>query len=487
MSGSQSLLRGAVAAFVVRSGGVAAQLLNLVLLTRLFGSVSVGAFAVCHTVCGFVANAGVAGTDVLVAREVAASTKSDSGRAIRGLGRIHFRLVLLALATSSLALALGAGVLFRVLNANYLSPFTATAVVVAVLMGVNLSIAGWLLGFREIAVQVAVRNAFVFLVSAVVVVISALIGVEDPVRVAVAGLAVGYVASVVLGAARLAHVIRDHRVGQAWGGTPRSLAVDSAPILGINLINFAIAWVDVLLLSAFTSAYVVGVYAVASRMAAMVTMILMSVNAVAPPIFAAQHARQDVRGMQSTAHESARYCLAGSLGLGLALVFWGSDALRVFTPEVAVAGFYPLVILVAGRVVGSGAGSVGYLLMMSERQRILSWIALGTVILGLVTGILTIPRYGAVGAAVTTAVMTTAYNVGGVAAARLTLGVWSVSDRLAQNFAAALAAIAVFVFLSSVTGRVPAGFVGLAVYGLGILNFARDARRFIARRDSNSG
>ena len=103
------------------------------------------------------------------------------------------------------------------------------------------------------------------------------------------------------------------------------------------------------------------------------------------------------------------------------------------------------------------------------------------------TGILTIPRYGAVGAAVTTAVMTTAYNVGGVAAARLTLGVWSVSDRLAQNFAAALAAIAVFVFLSSVTGRVPAGFVGLAVYGLGILNFARDARRFIARRDSNSG
>jgi O-antigen/teichoic acid export membrane protein len=249
----------------------------------------------------------------------------------------------------------------------------------------------------------------------------------------------------------------------------------------INVINFAMAWVDVLLLSSFTDASTVGVYAVASRCAALVTLVLMSVNAVVPPMFAERHAVGDTGGLAEVARASARLCLAGSIGLGLGLFFWGRGILGLFGEGIADRGFSVLAVLVLGRIVGSAAGSAGFLLMMSGRQQVLSVCAGITLVVGVSLGVLLIPRYGLIGAASATTAMTVTYNVLAVAMARNGLGFWSISDRLALNVALGIATIGVFFAARLLLPVTVAGAIALAPYAVAAFLLTRDAGASLRR------
>lgn len=478
----QGLILGrAIHAMSIRGLGIASQLLNLMVFTRLFGSAALGAFSVCQTLCGLLGTTLAAGTDVMGTRVVAANlVAGDSRPSLRPAAEANALVVAVVAAILLPAFALLRAPLFRLINATYLEPYALVVLGASVGVALNQIIAGWLLGAKEVTTQVAMKNALVFVVSALVVVVAATLSVRDGVVVAVTAVALAYWVTASVGGVRLASLRWSATAGGESRGTAR-LARSAAPILVINVINFAMAWVDVLLLSSFTDAGTVGVYTVASRCAALVTLVLMSVNAVVPPMFAERHAVGDTDGLAEVARASARLCLAGSVGLGLGLFFWGRGILGLFGEGIAARGFSVLAVLVLGRIVGSAAGSAGFLLMMSGRQRMLSVCAGITLALGVSLGVLLIPQYGLIGAAFATTAMTVTYNVLAVVMAWVGMGVWSLSDRLGSNAGLGIAAIGVFFAARLVLSATLAGAAALVPYAVGAFFLTRDAGASLRR------
>jgi O-antigen/teichoic acid export membrane protein len=200
------------------------------------------------------------------------------------------------------------------------------------------------------------------------------------------------------------------------------------PMLLSSAMFLVMSWTDTLLLGHFLEEDQVGIYRVAFRMAAVVTLVQAAVNSYAAPLFAERHASGDRAGLRAALRQTTLLNVAFSVpafGVLVAVPAWWMG----WFGEAFVAGATCLVWLAAGQVVNALCGPVMYLLNMTghERpaQRIVWVAALGN--LGL--NLWAIPRFGIEGAAVATAVSMALWNVAAALAVKRLLGL-SVGDAL---------------------------------------------------------
>ncbi|HCL46938.1 MAG TPA: hypothetical protein DHW55_06720 [Flavobacteriales bacterium] len=185
------------------------------------------------------------------------------------------------------------------------------------------------------------------------------------------------------------------------------------------------SWTDTLLLGHFLEEDQVGIYRVAFRMAAVVTLVQAAVNSYAAPLFAECHASGDRTGLKLALRQTTLLNVAFSVPAFVALVAvpawwlgWFGDAF--------VAGSMCLVWLAVGQVVNALCGPVMYLLNMTgherQAQRIVWIAAMGN----LVMNVWAIPRFGIEGAAAATAFSMGLWNVAAAVAVKRLLGlsVW---------------------------------------------------------------
>lgn len=208
-----------------------------------------------------------------------------------------------------------------------------------------------------------------------------------------------------------------------WGWRP--MLRTGWPMLLGSAMFLVMSWTDTLLLGHFLEEEHVGIYRVAFRMAALVTLVQAAVNSYAAPLFAERHAAGDRAGLKSALRQTTFLNMAFSVPAFVALVAvpawwmgWFGDAFAV--------GATCLVWLAVGQVVNALCGPVMYLLNMTghERpaQRIVWIAALGNLALN----VWAIPRFGIEGAAVATAFSMALWNVAAAVAVKRLLGlsVW---------------------------------------------------------------
>jgi len=145
--------------------------------------------------------------------------------------------------------------------------------------------------------------------------------------------------------------------------------------------------------------------------------ILIAVNSISAPKFAALHAQNDGQALGRLASNSARLtALLASPVLLVFLVFPGR-VLWVFGPEF-VAGATVLSILAAGQFVNAATESVGYLLIMTGHERLERTLAAGFFFVNIALNLALIPPLGMVGAATSTALSLGSRNLVAYAFAR---------------------------------------------------------------------
>ena len=208
------------------------------------------------------------------------------------------------------------------------------------------------------------------------------------------------------------------------------------PMLLGSAMFLVMSWTDTLLLGHFLEEDEVGIYRVAFRMAAVVTLVQAAVNSYAAPLFAERHASGDRTGLKLALRQTTLLNVAFSVPAFVALVAvpawwlgWFGDA---FVP-----GATCLVRLAVGQVVNALCGPVMYLLNMTgherQAQRIVWIAAMGN----LVMNVWAIPRFGIEGAAVATAFSMALWNVAAAVAVKRLLGlsVWDAveEDKTAQT------------------------------------------------------
>jgi len=168
-------------------------------------------------------------------------------------------------------------------------------------------------------------------------------------------------------------------IPQSFGG----LLTYSWPIFFNAILALSFNGLDSLILGLFTTPETVAFYNAAAKIAPLVMLPLMAVNAVVPPLFARFHQKGDLEGLGSIAQTTARWMYFLALPLALLLILLGPELLGFLGPEFRQARF-ALGVLALGQLVNVAAGSVGFILMMTGLQ----WTLL---IFNIVIGLGTIP------------------------------------------------------------------------------------------------
>jgi O-antigen/teichoic acid export membrane protein len=204
--------------------------------------------------------------------------------------------------------------------------------------------------------------------------------------------------------------------GREWLGASLALALLSSTAI-IN------TQTGVVLLGSLGTPEATGLYSVAQRGALLVAFPLAAVNAAIGPTAARLWAAHQPARLQHLVTASARGVLIGSLPIGLIFIVFGRQIITfLFGAEFAAADV-PLAILSVGQIVNAVTGSVAVLLVMTGYQHRATMAMAAGAVLNVLLGVILIPTYGEVGAAVAAATSLVVSNILMVVACRRRLGI----------------------------------------------------------------
>lgn len=202
---------------------------------------------------------------------------------------------------------------------------------------------------------------------------------------------------------------------------PSLLLASCLPMWGVMLLGQLIQWSSQLMLGAWGSTTDVALFSTAQRTAMLTSFVLVAVNSIAAPKFAAMHRQGDNTGLRRTALLSVRLMLVAAVPALAVMLLLPGWLMGLFGDEFRAAANI-LMILALGQFVNIATGSVGFLLSMSGHERLLQMNMLIGAILGVGLGLLLIPQHGLIGAAVATASAVAVQNLLGVFQVKRVLG-----------------------------------------------------------------
>jgi O-antigen/teichoic acid export membrane protein len=194
------------------------------------------------------------------------------------------------------------------------------------------------------------------------------------------------------------------------GISKRQLISVSIPMLFSNSLFFVMTWTDTLMLSAFHSEDVVGVYNIALKIASLNTIALIAINSIASPKFSEIYSSEGIRRFKRIVQQTTIISWLVSAPIFAIILIYPESVLKVFGQEFLV-GRNALIILSIGQLVSAFSGSTMIVLNMTGREKIGRNILIVTAIINILINFLLIPRYGIIGAAIATMVSTVFWNL----------------------------------------------------------------------------
>lgn len=404
------LARGAGVFFLVHVAGVGIGFGVQVLLARVLGADTYGAFVYVHSWTILLLILARAGLGTASLRFVAAFSARRDWPRLRGFLRTTRTVVMVA----SVTVACGTAAAVLALGPRLSDPVRDTFLVACLTMPpyALLQVSGFALrGLKRVLlsqapVQVLQPVVLGLLVVAVVVAMPGRLDAPTTMLLQLvsvcAALAVTWVGlrrSVPVEARRAS----PHSDAKAWMRV-------AAPLLVYNALYVGMQRTDILLVGSLLGSAEAGIYASAARVAFVITFGLVAVNAWAAPLISDLHARGDREGLQRLVRLAARGIFAMTLPLFAGILLFGRDVLGLFGPEF-VRAYTPLVILAGAELLNALAGPVGFLMTMTGRQGLAARILAVHAVLLLALAFLLIPRLGLEGAAIATAVGRGGWNL----------------------------------------------------------------------------
>jgi O-antigen/teichoic acid export membrane protein len=200
---------------------------------------------------------------------------------------------------------------------------------------------------------------------------------------------------------------------------------ESMPMMLTGSMFFIMGWTDNIILGIFRPSEEVGLYDAAFKLSTLSAIVLLAINAIQAPVFSELYHKKEMGRLQQLIIKSNRLLFFTSLPLTLVLCFFPFSILG-FLGEAFKGAWLALIILSIGNFVNSITGSIGILLQMSGHQKqynnIITTTAIGSIVLNFVL----IPKYGLLGAAITSSSAKIIQNLLSVAYAKKNLGILSI-------------------------------------------------------------
>lgn len=190
----------------------------------------------------------------------------------------------------------------------------------------------------------------------------------------------------------------------------RAWLMGAAPILlaaGIGAVNLQ---AGIILTGAMAGSEEAGIYGVASRVAALLSFLLLAGTPSLMPAIAELHERGELQALQRMLTVAARVVFLGSLPVAVTVIFFARPVLDLFGLE-SGAGVTALQILSVGQLVNIATGFAGTILVMIGESGQATWAVAAGTATNLLLSVALIPRFGATGAAVGTSASIAVANV----------------------------------------------------------------------------
>ncbi|MQY32385.1 hypothetical protein SRB17_03330 [Streptomyces sp. RB17] len=270
----------------------------------------------------------------------------------------------------------------------------------------------------------------------------------------------------------------------------REFWVFSAPRAVSSVFDISAVWVGVILLSALATNAEAGIYTAIGRVVTAGTLLQLAVRlAVAP-----QLSRLLALGEAAEAHHLHRistcWTVLFSWPLFVLIAGFPRTVLAVFGPEFT-QGAPALVILCAAAVVNVAVGNAQTVLLMAGKSAWHLACTAAAFAVQLTVGLLAVPRWGILGAAVSWGAAVVVENLSAALLVRLRLGFTTVAAGYTRALGIAAAVSVVLAGLRTLTGDTPSGLalsltIGMFVFGtflwryrtpLGVSELAQVLRR----------
>lgn len=195
------------------------------------------------------------------------------------------------------------------------------------------------------------------------------------------------------------------------GGEPFRQVINSAyPLMWVGVLNFTIVWSSSLFLGIYADASDVSLYNVAHRTASLIAFVLIVFNSISAPRFAALYSHGELDKLEGLALKTASHMVLFALPMLVAILLFSDTIMLIFGEDFTAASTL-LIVIALGQFVNVATGSVGYILMMTGHENQARNNTLFIAVLSVVLNFVLVSRYGAMGAALTTAICLAMQNV----------------------------------------------------------------------------
>ena len=184
----------------------------------------------------------------------------------------------------------------------------------------------------------------------------------------------------------------------------------SLPVLISNSMLLLIQWIDIIILGYFETSNTVGIYSVVMKISLFSSVILFSINSIVASEFSRLYSLDKMVDLRVLIRKSSKIIFFITIPVLILIVYFSKSILGYFGYEFFMAN-KTLYILIVGQFVNILCGSVGYILMMTEKQNIFKNIMIFATCVNIILNIVLIPKYGINGAAIASSISLILWNV----------------------------------------------------------------------------
>lgn len=262
-----------------------------------------------------------------------------------------------------------------------------------------------------------------------------------------AGLIVGGAAALTISLYFVRHYLTRHLSPQML----RSMLPIAGLFFASSLVALLATTMERYLLARLVSVEQMGIYAVATRLASYLSLVLGTASLAWGPLALKIYHENDA--FEATYRKGLTYYLVGASALGLALTAFAPEIVRVLT----VRAYQGAVLAVGGVAIAAVAGSVPMItavgLILKKRSGVICAIASLALAVNVAISLLLIPRIGILGAALATAMGQIVFAVASYLCTEYLLAPFRFDRRIAITIAVvALAYVAVLSYLTATSG-----------------------------------
>jgi len=409
----KEVIKGSATFFVLRILGMAVAYAFTLLVTRKLGASAWGIFALCLTILQITSVIARLGLDTALLRFIAQYNAQGKGGTAKYIYLKSLTLIIPFSLLLSAGLYLSAPLLAeKVFGKEHLTPYIrliAFAVLPFTLLYIN---SESLRAFKRIKEYATLQNLLPFFIALTALgffLIALNVTNTDLVLFSyIAGLSIAFFLS-------STYILKEFRKtnGEIEKPSLNHILSVSLPMLMSSSLFMIMSWTDTIMLGMWRTEEEVGIYNVAVRLSAITSFTLAAINSIAAPKFAEFWGKKDMEGLKRTAQQSTKLIFWTSAPVLILYLAFPSFFMGLFGEEFK-KGALALVFLTIGQFVNAATGSVGLILMMTNRYKTHRNLVFIVVLSNIILNFVFIPIYGFAGAALARMISESWGNLAGV-------------------------------------------------------------------------